>query len=311
MPRFTDLQRYQIEADCRRGLSIVAMALGLGCCRKKLDRELKRCGDRMNYTAERAIAHRKRCAAASAANHPTKSAAVWASIEDAIRTKHSPEQAVQLARAKGLAVSRSAAYRYLYRVGKKRLQARLRHYPAKKARRGQMAWVKKALPIAKRPLAVLTRDTVGHLECDSLVGRRNEPHKVLVLLDRACRHVRLGLVKDGTANGVARHMKRWAADRRIPILTLTCDQGYEFARLPELLPGRLYACDPGKPYQKGAVENINGLIRQYLPKGQSLRHVTQARLDYIAQELNNRIRKRHGWKSPEQVLSEMTAARTL
>ncbi len=311
MPPFTHLQRYQIEADCRRGLSIAAIALGLGCHRKKVERELSRCGGRERYTAEKANAHRKRCAGASAANHPTKSAAVWSAIESAIRTKHSPEQAVQLARAKGLVVSRSAVYRHLYRVGKKRLQARLRHYTLQKASGGQMAWVKKALPIAKRPRAVLTRDTVGHLECDSLVGRRNEPHKVVVLLDRACRHVRLGLVKDGTADGVARHMKRWATDQRIPILTLTCDQGYEFARLPDLLPGKVYACDPGKPYQKGAVENINGLIRQYLPKGKSLRHVTQAKLDYIARELNNRIRKRHGWKSPEQVLSEMTAARTL
>ena len=71
------------------------------------------------------------------------------------------------------------------------------------------------------------------------------------------------------------------------------------------------ACDPGKPYQKGAVENINGLIRQYLTKGKSLRRVTQAKLNYIANELNARIRKRHGWKSPEQVLSELTAATTI
>jgi IS30 family transposase len=310
MPHFTHFQRYQIEADCRRGLSISAIATGLGCPRKKVERELSRCGGRAGYTAAKAIVHRQRCAAASAANHPTKSAAVWAVVESAIRSKHSPEQAVQLARLKGLAVSRSAAYRYLHRMGRKRLQTRLRHYSAKKGYRGQMVWVSKAMPIAQRPRSVLTRDTIGHLECDSLVGRRNEPHKVVVLLDRASRHVRLGLVKDGTADGVARHIKRWSANPTIPMLTLTCDQGYEFARLPELLPGRLYACDPGKPYQKGAVENINGLIRQYLPKGRSLRNVTQAQLDHIANELNNRIRKRHGWKSPEQVLSEMTAARS-
>jgi len=311
MPHFTDLQRYQIAADCRRGLSIEAIATGLSCCRRKVERELKRCGGRHCYSAEKAIAHRMRCAAVSAANHPTKSALVWTAVEAAIRGKHSPEQAVQLARQSGLVVSRSAAYRYLYRTGNKRLQKRLRHSRGRKKRGGQMSWVKKALPFAKRPRAVLTRDTIGHLECDSIVGRRNEPHKVTVLLDRACRHVRLGLVKDGTAKGVARHMKRWMRDPRIPILTLTCDQGYEFAHLPALLPGRLYACDPGKPYQKGAVENINGLIRQYLPKGRSFKHLTQAKLDFIADELNNRIRKRHGWKSPEQVLSDMTAATTL
>ena len=100
------------------------------------------------------------------------------------------------------------------------------------------------------------------------------------------------------------------ADTQLPLRTLTCYQGYEFSDLPQLLPGLLYACDPGKPYQKGQVENINGLIRQYLPKGKSLRHVTQAKLDRIANDLNNRPRKRLSWKSPAQVLSEMTAATT-
>ena len=310
MPRLTDLQRYQIESELRRGLSISAIATGLACCRRKLEREIGRCGGRDDYRADRAMTHRKRCAAVSAANHPVKSVTVWNLVAAAVRRKHSPTQAAQLVRQQGHAVSASAIYRHLYKKGHRRLQKRLRHFPAKK-HGGQMAWVKRALPIAKRPKAVLTRDTIGHLECDSIVGRRNEPHKVLVCLDRACRYVRLGLVKDGTANTTARHIKRWMGDPRIPMLTVTCDQGYEFARLPDLLPGRLYACDPGKPYQKGAVENINGLIRQYLTKGKSLRRVTQAKLNYIANELNARIRKRHGWKSPEQVLSELTAATTI
>ena len=220
--------------------------------------------------------------------------------------RHSPEQIVHVL---NLAVSVAAIYRYVHRSGKKKLQRHLRHYSAAK-RRGKMAWVKKAQPIKQRDRAVLTRDCTGHLEGDSIVGRRHEAIKVLVVLDRATRFVRLGLVRDGTAAKVARHIKDWMADTRIPLLTLTCDQGYEFAHLPELLPDRLYACDPGKPYQKGQVENINGLIRQYLPKGQSLRHVTQAKLDRIAKELNNRPRKRLGWKSPAHVLFEMTAATT-
>jgi len=72
----------------------------------------------------------------------------------------------------------------------------------------------------------------------------------------------------------------------------------------------LYACDPGKPYQKGAVENMNKLIRQYIPKSKSLRHITQAKLDWIANELNHRIRKRLGWLSPAALLSKRTAAAT-
>ena len=172
-----------------------------------------------------------------------------------------------------------------------------------------MSWVKDAKPIKARPRAVLTRDCVGHAETDSIVGKRNEHVKVLVLIDRATRFVRLALVKDGTSKTVAKYFQRWLTDERLPILTITTDQGTEFAGLPALFPDNLYACDPGKPYQKGAVENMNGLIRQYLPKGKSLKRVTQAQLTYIANELNNRPRKRLGYKTPAQLLSEVTTAR--
>lgn len=64
----------------------------------------------------------------------------------------------------------------------------------------------------------------------------------------------------------------------------------------------------GKPYQKGAVEHINKLIRQYIPKGVSLKGYTQAMLNKIADELNDRVRKRLGWKSPKQLLFEVTTA---
>ena len=288
MPPLTREQRYQIECDLRSGFVSAQIAQRLSCSVGVIKREIARCGPPERYTADRATEHRRRCAAKSGANQPKKPPSLWCEVDAAILQKHSPEQIVHVLK---LPVSVAAVYRYMHRSGK-------------------MAWVKKARSIRQRDKAVLTRDCVGHLEGNSIVGRRNEAIKVLVVLDRATRFVRLGLVRDGTAARVAGHLKGWMTDPRIPILTLTCDQGYEFAHLPERLPNRLYACDPGKPYQKGAVENINGRIRQYLPKGKSLRHVTQAQLDRIAGELNDRPRKRLGWKSPAQVLFDMTAATT-
>jgi IS30 family transposase len=306
MPPLTREQRYQIECDLRSGFGITHIAQRLACSLGVLKREIARCGSSARYTADLATEHRLRCGARSGANQRRRPESLWREVEEAILKRHSPEQIVHVHK---LAVSVTAIYRYVARSGKKKLQQRLRHYQAAK-RRGKMAWVKKAQPINKRDKGVLTRDCVGHLEGDSIVGRRNEAIKVLVVLDRATRFVRLGLVYDGTAARVARHIRRWMEDPRIPLLTLTCDQGYEFAHLPDLLPDQLYACDPGKPYQKGAVENINGLIRQYLHKGKSLRRVSQAHLYRIAKELNERPRKRLGWKSPAQVLSELAAART-
>gem|GEM_PF-666650 len=311
MKPLTQVQRYQIEHDIKLGLDNKAIAQGIGFSGRTIEREVMRCGGRAHYTAERACAHRQKCGRNSAANHPTLPKTFWGPVEAEIRRKLSPEQVVKQLQ---LIVAASTLYRYLYRFDKKRLLKQLRHYSVGKRRRGRkgkMPWVHHAKPIRERPVEVLTRDTVGHLECDSIVGKRNEPHKIVVLIDRALRYVRLGWVKDGTAAGVAAHMARWQDDATgIPMLSLTTDQGYEFSALPELLPDCLYACDPGKPYQKGAVENMNKLIRQYIPKGKSLRHITQAKLDWIANELNQRIRKRLGWMSPAALLSKLTAATT-
>jgi len=311
MKPLTEVQRYQIDHDIRLGLSNERIAVAVGRSCRTIEREVSRCGCRAQYRAADAQAHRQRCARNSADNHPTIAETDWAPIEAAIRRKLSPEQALQELK---FDAGVSTVYRYLRRRGKKHLLSELRHYTASKKRggkTGKMQWVNRAQTIDERPKDVLTRDTIGHLECDCLVGKRNEPHKIVVLIDRALRYVRLGWVVDGTAAAVARHMARWKNDDTgIPILSLTADQGSEFSALPELLPDRLYACDPGKPYQKGQVEYMNKLLRQYIPKGMSLARMTQAKLDWIANELNQRPRKRLGWLSPAQLLSNLTAAPT-
>lgn len=305
MALLTYEERYQIELKVGLGFENAEIAISLKRHLRTIERELKRCGGREHYTQTLAQADRARCAAVSAANHPTHCPEDWQLIQARVERKNSPEQAQQ---ATGLKISVSTIYRYLHRRGITRCLKQLRHYTATKTHGGKMKWVKNAKMIAERPVEVLTRDRIGHFEIDSIVGKRNEPNKVVVMLDRATRHVRLGLVRHGTAVEVARHMKRWMSDERMPILTLTSDQGYEFSALPAMLDGRLYACDAGKPYQKGAVENMNKLIRQYIPKGTSLRNLTQAKLDWIANELNERVRKRLSWRTPNALLSQLTAA---
>lgn len=310
MPPLTTPARYQIEHDLRLGLGNKLIAKAVGKSVRTIQRERLRCQGDGGYTAEKAIAHRRQKGARSAANHPTHPPSTWLLVDDWLKQKHSPEQVAAALVKSGLSASASAIYRYVRQDGKTHLLKHFRHYKAGKKRRGKMHWVGRAKPIKERPQDIMTRDQIGHLECDSIVGKRNECDKVVVLLDRATRYVRLALVRDGTAVGVARHMKHWLTDPRIPIHSLTTDQGYEFSALPELLPSRHYACDPGKPYQKGAVEHMNKLIRQYIPKGKSLRTLTRAKLDWIANELNNRIRYRLGWESPAGILSRLTAATT-
>jgi transposase, IS30 family len=311
MPYLTEVQRYQIEHDIRDGKTNARIAYLIGCSERTIEREIARCGKRGDYRATVAQGSRNRCAARSTANHPLIPAEPWRLIESVVGRKGSPAQVVGEYR---LNVSVSGVYRRLRREKKVHLLTQLRHHGATQKRGGKsggMDWVKRAQSIHDRPKEIDTRDTIGHHECDSIVGKRNEPYKIVGILDRALRFLRLGWVPDGSAAGVAKHFTRWLSDQSvIPILSVTTDQGCEFSALPELLPGCLYACDPGKPYQKGQIEHVNKLIRQYIPKGMSLRHMTQAKLDWIANEINHRARKRLGWKSPAALLSELTTAPT-
>ena len=66
----------------------------------------------------------------------------------------------------------------------------------------------------------------------------------------------------------------------------------------------VYFCDPRSPWQRGSNENTNGLLRQYFPKRSEIAHYTQADLDAVAAELNDRPRQTLGWRSPSQALDE-------
>ncbi len=97
-------------------------------------------------------------------------------------------------------------------------------------------------------------------------------------------------------------------------LSMTYDQGREMAmhkRLSELTGIAVYFCDPHSPWQRGSCENMNGLVRQYLPKGTDLSHHSQAQLDAIADEINGRPRKGLGVRTPLAVYGEMLIKSTM
>jgi IS30 family transposase len=90
--------------------------------------------------------------------------------------------------------------------------------------------------------------------------------------------------------------------------SLTWDQGNEMAqhqRFTVATGVQVYFCDPRSPWQCGSNENTNGLLRQYLPRRLDFRQLTQADLDAIAQELNERPRQTLGFKTPSQALAEV------
>ena len=92
--------------------------------------------------------------------------------------------------------------------------------------------------------------------------------------------------------------------------TITSDNGKEFARHKEIslaLEIDFYFANPYSPWQRGANENLNGLLRQYLPKASSFEDITEKQLYEIQEKINNRPRKRFNFESPNLMFNKIVA----
>ena len=165
--------------------------------------------------------------------------------------------------------------------------------------------------LAQRPYAVEARIEPGHLEGDLIKGKHNRS-AVGTLVERTSRRVMLVKLNNGTApevlEGFTRRLKAIPKNLR---KTMTYDQGCEMAihqTLSKRLDMPIFFCDPHSPWQRGSNENMNGLIRQYLPKGTDLSNISHQQLAAIERSLNNRPRKILGFKTPNEVFSTMKHA---
>jgi IS30 family transposase len=158
-----------------------------------------------------------------------------------------------------------------------------------------------------RPPQANDRLLPGHWEGDLIKGARNRS-AVGTLVCRKTLFVMLVKMDGATAVDALRGYEQAFSplDEQLR-QTLTYDQGKEMAlhkKLAESTGLKIYFADPHSPWQRGICENINGLIRQYLPKGTDLSVYSQRQLDAIAWSLNTRPRKTLGFRSPAEVFFE-------
>ena len=157
--------------------------------------------------------------------------------------------------------------------------------------------------ISQRPAEVEQRLRIGDWEGDTVMGS-DKRACVLTLVERRSG---LAVIKKLTARTA--EQATWAtahaiAEHRENIHTITFDNGTEFHNykvLEGVFPVTCYFATPYHSWERGSNENLNGLLRQYLPKGTCMRPLTQKECDRIANELNTRPRKRHGYKTPLEV----------
>ncbi len=162
--------------------------------------------------------------------------------------------------------------------------------------------------ISERPAEAEDRAVPGHWEGDLILGS-NCRSAIATLVERTTRFVLLVHLPAGHSAAAVR-------DAMIPTIStlpeqlrrsLAWDRGTELARHRDITLATgldIYFCDPHSPWQRGSNEN-NGLIRQYFPKGTDLSTHSAADLDWVAQELNDRPRKRLAFKKPIELIGDL------
>jgi IS30 family transposase len=191
------------------------------------------------------------------------------------------------------------------------LRSRRRMRRSKKANtrdqpRGQIV---DAVSISERPAEIEDRAIPGHWEGDLISGSNNT--HIATLVERQSRFTMLVKLDskdtDTVVKALISQVKRLPSAVR---LSLTWGRGMELARHKEFSIAtnfKVYFCDPQSPWQRGTNENTNRLLRQYLPKKTDLSPFTQADLNRVALELNQRPRKTLGFISPAVRFSECVA----
>ncbi|MFL6150772.1 MAG: IS30 family transposase [Ornithinibacter sp.] len=164
--------------------------------------------------------------------------------------------------------------------------------------------------ISERPAEVADRAVPGHWEGDLIIGSTASNTAIGTLVERATGFVILLHLPHGhgalaVQDAMCQAMAELPATLR---RTLTWDQGREMTNhlaIAEATGLQIYFCDPHSPWQRGSNENTNGLLRQYFPKGTDLSFHGPGILANVAEELNNRPRKRHHWATPAEELARL------
>ncbi len=305
-------QRIKIEALLNVGVKVSKIAEQLAVNRSTIYRELKRNrGKRAGYKAH--LAHqfaqerKERFRCRRRLTQPVK-----AMIRDKLQAYWSPEQIWGYCKSKGIdMVSVPVIYAYIAQEKQeggtlyKYLRFAYKPYRRKygKNKSGKQIITDK-LFIDQRPLEALHKTQMGHWEVDTIVGK-NHQGKVLTITERASYFTLLAPIGKNAAADVKKHLINRLASYPYALRSITADNGTEFARhkqISQKLHIPFYFTHPYSAWEKPIVENINGLIRQFLPKKTTdLRNISRETLQLIEIMLNNRPRKSLNWKTPLQV----------
>ena len=313
----TLFEREEISRSIVAGRSIRSIATRLGRAPSTISRELARNGGGQDYRAGQADQLAWERARRPKVCKLVRNRVLARVVLDKLQMLWSPEQIAgwlkhAYAVNKDYKVSHETIYRSLYiqargalkkelleHLRRSRAMRRSRHHTQKTDDHGRIC---DTLSISERPAAAEDRAIPGHWEGDLLCG--SEGSQIVTLVERQTRYVMLVKIASKDSETVVNALIKHAC--KLPqelYKSLTWDRGSEMAehkRFTVATDIKVYFCDPKHPWQRGSNENTNGLLRQYFPKGIDLSVYSQAKLNAVARQLNERPRKTLGFDTPAE-----------
>jgi IS30 family transposase len=234
----------------------------------------------------------------------------WEVVTTLVKQDWSPEQISNYLRIHGsFTISHETIYQYIYEDERhggsliKHLRIVTKTHRKRYKSRDSRGILPGKRHISERPPQVETRMQLGHWEGDTVIGS-DRHHCILTLVERKSGFAIIKKLQSRTAPSVTQAALLAIREHHTRFKTITFDNGTEFHGYQELernFPLTCYFATPYHSWERGSNENLNGLIRQYIPKKVCMSSVTQAYCDAMADRLNSRPRKRHGYISPHEI----------
>ncbi len=316
--QITREERYTIWALRGQQKSVIEIARALGRHRGTIHREVRRNCGRADGFYRPLQAHGY---ANTRRSHSRRNFRLtdkdWNLVERLLKEQDwSPEQIAGRLELEGrLQISHETIYRHVWndKWSGGSLHRHLRQATKKRRKRhgtydsrGRLAGKR---PIEQRPVAADNRSRVGHWEADTVLG--DGKPCVVTLVERKTGYVEIGKLNARTTQQLSRRTIQLIQRQPRSVRTVTADNGTEFhgyADIERATNTRFYFATPHHAWDRGTNENTNGLIRQYLPKRQSMASLTQHDCNAIARKLNTRPRKRLGYRTPQECYKPKTVA---
>ena len=306
--------RRVIQNMIQAGNTQTETAKAIGCSQSTISKELSRNRGQRGYRNKQA----DNFAIERQSNKNTRPRIVEGELKrqvDArLQLKHSPDQISKKLQKIDLKISHETIYLYILDDRKEggKLWANLRINGKRRYRRRSKAGRGEKIPnrtdIDERPAEVETRKRYGDWEADLIQGASGSGY-LLSLYERKSRIGKLYKLSDKSSDKTSAGIIELL--QGLKVKTITYDNGLEFAKhevINALLGCDSYFCKPYHSWEKGGVENYNGLVRQYFPKGCHFGEISAEELQRVEDEINNRPRNVLDYESPNDHLDEITAA---